>query len=112
MPQLASQAEQHTATTTPVAEPTADATPTAVAATSSAPIKTSAPQASDLASLDTRISSPLFNAAQNVAAAQQCDRTIHVSTVDGGHTQFYTQCYGDHPPLHIDCDGVHCVPQS
>ncbi|WP_019465838.1 hypothetical protein [Dyella japonica] len=61
-----------------------------------------------LASLDGRISKSMFNAAQNVAAAHQCDRAIHVVMVDGQRAMFRSQCAatGD---VQIECAGDACV---
>lgn len=62
------------------------------------------------ASLDPRIGKPMFNAAQNVAAIQQCDRMIRVLEVDGQHALFFTQCDGRPQKLHIECTADNCVP--
>ncbi|MET0936439.1 MAG: hypothetical protein ABWX83_10635 [Luteibacter sp.] len=62
------------------------------------------------ASLDPRIGTSMFNAAQNVAAIQQCDRMIRVLEVDGQHALFFTQCQGRTQKLHIECTADSCVP--
>jgi hypothetical protein len=62
------------------------------------------------ASLDPRIGTSMFNAAQNVAAIQQCDRMIRVLEVDGQHALFFTQCDGRPQKLHIECTADSCVP--
>ncbi len=61
-----------------------------------------------LASLDARISRPMFNAAQNVAAAHQCDRAIHVMMVDGQKAMFRSQCPAS-GEVQIECAGDACV---
>jgi hypothetical protein len=68
----------------------------------------SSPQTNGLASLDGRVSKTMFNAAQNVAAARQCDRAIHVVMVDGERAMFRSQCpaSGD---VQIECAGDACV---
>jgi hypothetical protein len=67
------------------------------------------PAADGLASLDGRVSKSMFNAAQNVAAARQCDRAIHVVMIDGSRAMFHSQCpvSGD---VQIECTGNTCVP--
>lgn len=65
--------------------------------------------ASDLASLDPRISKGMFDAAQNVAAAQQCDRAIHVVMADGRHALFKSACPAS-SALQIECTDAACVP--
>ena len=67
-----------------------------------------APAASDLASLDRRIAPATFNAAQNLAAARQCDRALHVVMADGARSMLETACPGGEP-LHIECDSASCV---
>lgn len=64
--------------------------------------------ASDLASLDSRVSKSTFNAAQNVAAARQCDRAIHVVMVDGPRAMFRSQCPAS-ADVQIECAGDACV---
>lgn len=61
-----------------------------------------------LASLDSRVSRSVFNAAQNTAAAHQCDRAIHVVKVDGNQTTFHSQC-GASADVQIECRGDACV---
>jgi len=69
------------------------------------------PNVDGLASLDGRVSKSMFNAAQNVAAARQCDRAIHVVMVDGTRAMFRSQCAatGD---VQIECAGDACVPMQ
>lgn len=62
-----------------------------------------------LASLDRRISPAMFNAAQNVAATQQCGRDIHVVMADGQRALFDSRCPTS-APLQIECNGASCVP--
>lgn len=71
----------------------------------------SSPETVGLASLDSRVSKSMFNAAQNVAAARQCDRAIHVVMVDGQRAMFRSQCpaSGD---VQIECAGDACVPMQ
>ncbi|NKJ23243.1 hypothetical protein [Dyella sp. SG609] len=64
--------------------------------------------AGDLASLDRRIAPATFNAAQNVAAARQCDRALHVVMADGARSLLEANCPGAEP-VHIECDGDKCV---
>jgi len=64
---------------------------------------------SDLASLDPRISKDMFDAAQNVAAAQQCDRAIHVVMADGQRALFKSTCAASRT-LQIECTDAACVP--
>jgi hypothetical protein len=61
-----------------------------------------------LASLDRRISPSMFNAAQNVAASQQCGRDIHVVMADGQRALFDSRCPTT-APLQIECNGDNCV---
>lgn len=67
-------------------------------------------QPGGMASLDPRVGKSMFNAAQDVAAVQQCDRGIRVLEVDGQHAVFFTQCDGRAQKLHIECNGAECVP--
>lgn len=67
------------------------------------------PTADGLASLDGRVSKSMFNAAQNVAAARQCDRAIHVVMVDGTRAMFRSQCPAS-SDVQIECAGDACVP--
>jgi hypothetical protein len=67
------------------------------------------PMADGLASLDGRVSKSMFNAAQNVAAARQCDRAIHVVMVDGRRAMFRSQCPAS-SEVQIECAGDACVP--
>jgi hypothetical protein len=62
-----------------------------------------------LASLDGRINQATFNAAQNVAASQQCGRDIHVVMADGQRALFNSRCPTT-GPLQIECNAATCVP--
>lgn len=62
-----------------------------------------------LASSDSRVSPPVFTAAQNIAASKQCDRMIHTTGVDGTRIQFAASCAANQPTLHIACDGARCT---
>ena len=109
------QTEQASAATASASAPAPSsyvtATPAAsVATTASAPTEASATQTSDLASLDTRIKRPMFTAAQNVAAEQQCDSMIHVLSVNGESAEFSSECAAGREPLRIACDGARCTP--
>jgi hypothetical protein len=66
------------------------------------------PATGGLASQDRRISRPMFNAAQNIASAKQCDRAIKVLMVDGQRAMFEAQCSGA-DLVQIECEGDHCV---
>jgi len=60
------------------------------------------------ASVDRRVSSSMFNAAQNIAAAKQCDRAIRVRMIDGNRAMFESQCaHADR--VQIECEGAHCI---
>jgi hypothetical protein len=61
-----------------------------------------------LASLDPRVSKSMFNAAQNTAAAHQCDRAIHVVAVNGRHATFRSQCPAS-TDMQIECSGDGCM---
>ncbi|HEX7813743.1 hypothetical protein [Dyella sp.] len=61
----------------------------------------------DLASLDTRITPAVFNAAQNVAAIAQCSRLLYVDSIDGQRAMLASVC-PDHTELKIRCDGDRC----
>lgn len=69
------------------------------------------PATDGLASLDSRVSKSMFNAAQNVAAARQCDRAIHVVMVDGSRAMFRSQCAAS-ADVQIECAGDACVPMQ
>jgi hypothetical protein len=61
-----------------------------------------------LASMDGRVSKTMFNAAQNTAAAHQCDRAIHVVMVDGSRAMFRSQCPSS-TEVQIQCAGTTCT---
>lgn len=65
-------------------------------------------EVASLASLDSRVSKSVFNAAQNTAAAHQCNRAIHVVKVDGSHATFRSQCQSAND-VQIECNGDACV---
>lgn len=67
-----------------------------------------APTMDGLASLDSRVSKPMFNAAQNVAAGRQCDRAIHVVMIDGQRALFRSQCTST-ADVQIECEGASCT---
>ncbi|MBB6241236.1 hypothetical protein [Rhodanobacter sp. MP1X3] len=75
----------------------------------SAPGLMGSSQPDGLASLDNRISPATFNAAQNVAARQQCDRAIHVVMADGQRALFESTCPAS-TTLQIECKAAECVP--
>ncbi|QNJ99937.1 hypothetical protein [Dyella telluris] len=64
--------------------------------------------ADGLASMDSRVGKTMFNAAQNVAAAHQCNRAIHVVMVDGQRAMFRSQCPAS-DDVQIECAGDACV---
>ncbi|HEY4144580.1 hypothetical protein [Pinirhizobacter sp.] len=70
------------------------------------------PQPGGPASLDPRVSVPMFHAAQDVASIAQCDRMIRVEQVDGDHGSFFSQCPAGHKVLHIECTASHCEAQG
>jgi hypothetical protein len=116
----------------PVAPPTSDraaeASPTQSAASASAQETTGAAPASlstatataaastegtlpatgGPASLDPRVSVPMFNAAQNLAAAHQCDRMIRVHSIDGNNARLFSTCPSGGASLEIVCNGADC----
>ncbi|WP_250633355.1 hypothetical protein [Pinirhizobacter soli] len=71
-----------------------------------------APQAGGPASLDPRVSVPMFRAAQDVASVAQCDRLVRVEQIDGDHGSFFSQCPAGRKVLHIECTASHCEPQG
>jgi hypothetical protein len=83
----------------PVAASDADTEATSAAATS-------APGGP--ASLDPRVSVPMFRSAQDLASVHQCDRLIRVESVDGDHGHFFSSCPGAVARLEIDCTGAQC----
>ena len=60
------------------------------------------------ASLDPRVTVPMFNAAQNLAAIHQCDRMIRVHSVEGDNARLYSTCPGGGAALEIVCNGANC----
>jgi hypothetical protein len=70
------------------------------------------PQPGGPASLDPRVSVPMFRAAQDVASVAQCDRLIRVEQIDGDHGSFFSQCPAAHKVLHIECTASHCEAQG
>ena len=64
--------------------------------------------AAGLASQDPRVSKSMFNAAQNTAAAHQCDRAIHVVAVGERHATFRSQCPAS-TDMQIECGGDACM---
>ena len=60
------------------------------------------------ASLDSRVTVPMFNAAQNLAAIHQCDRMIRVRSVDGANAHFFSTCPAGGAALEIVCNGADC----
>jgi hypothetical protein len=67
------------------------------------------------ASLDSRVSVPMFNAAQNLAAIHQCDRMVRVRSIDGDNAHLFSTCPGGGAALEIVCNGGSChegAPQS
>jgi hypothetical protein len=70
------------------------------------------PQPGGPASLDPRVSVPMFHAAQDVASIAQCDRLVRVEQIDGDHGSFFSQCPAAHKVLHIECTASHCEAQG
>ncbi|SFR91649.1 hypothetical protein SAMN05216570_0596 [Dyella sp. OK004] len=66
------------------------------------------PPSGGLASLDRRISPGMFNAAQNVAAAQRCERSLRVLMAEGERALLESECPGAEP-IHIECQGASCT---
>lgn len=60
------------------------------------------------ASLDSRVSVPMFNAAQNLAAIHQCDRMVRVRSIDGDNAHLFSTCPGGGAALEIVCNGGSC----
>ena len=60
------------------------------------------------ASLDPRVSVPMFRSAQDLASVHQCDRLIRVESVEGDHGRFFSTCQGAVARLEIDCTGARC----
>ncbi|TCV96384.1 uncharacterized protein DUF2846 [Luteibacter rhizovicinus] len=68
-----------------------------------------APATGGPASLDPRVTVPMFNAAQDVAAVHQCDRMIRVESIEGEHARFFTSCPSTTARLDIECNGNRCI---
>lgn len=83
----------------------ASATPYQAAPSYQAPLP--AGQPNGLASMDGRIGKSMFDAAQNVAAREQCDRAIHVVMVDGPHALLKTSCSAT-TSIEIECQQDRC----
>ena len=84
----------------PVPTSDADAQATSAAAAAIAP--------GGPASLDPRVSVPMFRSAQDLASVHQCDRLIRVESLDGDHGRFFSSCPGAVARLEIDCTGAQC----
>lgn len=65
-------------------------------------------QSGGLASLDSRIGKPMFIAAQNLAAREQCDSAIRVLMADGQRALFETDCAAG-APIKIECKQDQCT---
>jgi hypothetical protein len=90
--------------------PVAGTTPVAASASpvSATPADGSVQAEGGPASLDSRVTVPMFNAAQNLAAMHQCDRMIRVHSVDGDNARLYSTCPGGGAALEIVCNGANC----
>lgn len=73
-----------------------------------APVDGSVQAEGSPASLDSRVTVPMFNAAQNLAAVHQCDRMIRVHSVEGDNARLYSTCPGGGATLEIVCNGASC----
>ncbi|WP_369926657.1 DUF2846 domain-containing protein [Xanthomonas sp. NCPPB 2632] len=69
-----------------------------------APVKTEY----GLAALDNRIGKPMFEAAQDVASAHQCERLLRVRSVDGDNAHFFSRCDSGGAPIEILCNATSC----
>jgi hypothetical protein len=85
-----------------------DVPTTSVAAPGAAPVDGSIQAEGGPASLDSRVTVPMFNAAQNLAAIHQCDRMLRVHSVDGDNAHLYSTCPGGGAALEIVCNGASC----
>lgn len=65
-------------------------------------------QSGGLASMDPRIGKSMFNAAQNVAAREQCDSAIRVLMADGPRALFEASCAAA-APIKIECQQDQCT---
>lgn len=61
-----------------------------------------------LAALDSRIGKPMFQAAQDVASAHQCERMLRVRSVDGDNAHFFSRCDSGGAPIEILCNATSC----
>ena len=61
-----------------------------------------------LAVLDARVDKAMFESAQDVASRHQCERMLHVRSINGGDARFYSACPGTSTPIEIACNGSHC----
>jgi hypothetical protein len=61
-----------------------------------------------LAALDNRIGKPMFEAAQDVASAHQCERLLRVRSVDGDNAHFFSRCDSGGAPIEILCNATSC----
>ncbi|MET4675675.1 MULTISPECIES: DUF2846 domain-containing protein [unclassified Luteibacter] len=61
-----------------------------------------------LAALDNRIGKPMFEAAQDVASAHQCERMLRVRSVDGDNAHFFSRCDSGGAPIEILCNATSC----
>jgi hypothetical protein len=75
-----------------------------VTAPAPAPVKTEY----GLAALDSRIGKPMFEAAQDVASAHQCERMLRVRSVDGDNAHFFSRCDSGGAPIEILCNATSC----
>lgn len=66
------------------------------------------PPTGNLAALDSRIGKPMFEAAQNVASAHQCERMLRVRSVDGDNAHFFSRCDSGGAPIEILCNATSC----
>lgn len=62
----------------------------------------------NLAALDSRIGKPMFEAAQDVASAHQCERMLRVRSVDGDNAHFFSRCDSGGAPIEILCNATSC----
>jgi len=78
----------------------------AMTAPASTPVP--APAVYGLAALDSRIGKPMFEAAQDVASAHQCERMLRVRSVDGDNAHFFSRCDSGGAPIEILCNATSC----
>jgi hypothetical protein len=74
------------------------------------PTPTSVPVKAEygLAALDNRIGKPMFEAAQDLASAHQCERLLRVRSVDGDNAHFFSRCDSGGAPIEILCNATRC----